>query len=75
MIVSDMHKYPTILADATRVYAKATSSSVHFLIVENEKMDKELRTAKQGGELVTVSTRTELKKEIIDEVFPLDTVM
>ena len=48
----DVHKHPTILADATRAYVKATSSSVRFLIAENERMAKELQTAKQGGELV-----------------------
>lgn len=44
--MSDMCKNPTTLADATSVYAEATSLSVHFLIAENEWMDKELQTAK-----------------------------
>ena len=38
-------------------------------------MDKELQTAKQGGELFTTSTQAELKKEILDEVLSLDTIM
>lgn len=50
VIVSDVHKHPTALADATKAYAEATSSSVIFLIVENEHMAKELQVAKHGGE-------------------------
>ena len=38
-------------------------------------MDKELQTTKQGGELVTTYAQTELRKEILDEVLSLDTVM
>lgn len=73
--MTDFHKHLTALVDATRVYAKATSSSVHFLIAENERMVKELHVAKQGGDLVTMSTRVELKKAIVDEVLSLDKVM
>jgi len=40
--MSDVHKHLATLADATRAYAKATSSSVCFLIAENVRMDKEL---------------------------------
>jgi len=36
VIVSDVCKHLATLADATRVYAKSTSSSVHFLIAKNE---------------------------------------
>lgn len=53
VIVTDVRKHPAVVADVTRVYAKSTSSSVRFLIVENERMEKELQTAKQGRELVT----------------------
>ncbi len=59
-------KHPTTLVDATRAYAEANSSSVRFLIAKNERMAKDLQTAKQGGELVTASARVELKKEILD---------
>ena len=55
MIVSDVCKHPVALDDATRDYAEATSSSVRFLIAENERMEKELQMSKQGGELVTAS--------------------
>lgn len=75
MITNDMCKHPTALADATKVYAEATSSSVRFLIVENERMEKELKTTKQGGDLVTMSTQVELKKAILDELLSLDTIM
>ena len=57
VIVSDMHRHLVALADATRVYVEATSSSVHFLIAENERMAKELQTAKHGEELVTTSAQ------------------
>ena len=73
--MTDIHKHPTTLADATRVYVEATSSSVRFLIAENERMAKELQVAKQGGDLVTMSTRDELKKAILDELLSLDTTM
>lgn len=75
VIMTDVHQDPTALADATKVYAKATSSSVRFLIDENEQMAKELQVAKQGGDLVTMSTRAELKKEILDDILSLDTFM
>jgi len=74
MIMSDMHKHPVALVDATRAYVKATSLSVLFQIEENEWMAK-LQMTKQGGELVTTSARVELKKVIRDEVLSLDTVM
>ncbi len=73
--MSDMRKHPTTLDDATKAYAKATSSIVRFLIAENERMAKELQTSKQGGELVTASPRAKLKKEILDEALSLDTFM
>ena len=38
----DVHKHPFALDDATRVYGEDTKSSVYFLIVENERMAKEL---------------------------------
>lgn len=75
MIVYEVCKHPTALADSTRAYAEDTSSSVRFLIAANERMDKELQTANQGGELVTTSTREELKKAILEEVLSLDTFM
>ena len=73
--MSDMCKHPITLADATRAYAEATSSSVRFLIAENEQMAKELQTTKQGGELLIASSQAIVKKEILDEVLSLDTVM
>jgi len=75
VIVTDVHKNPTALADETRLYAKATISSVHFLIAKNEQMTKELQMAKQGGDLVTMFAQAKLKKETLDEVLSLDTVM
>jgi len=57
VIVVDMHKHPTTLANATRAYAEATSSSVHFLIAENKRMAKELKMTKQGGEMVKTFSR------------------
>ncbi len=46
VIVSDVRKHPYALVDATKAYAKATNSSVRFLIAENERMAKELQVAK-----------------------------
>jgi len=75
VIVTNVHKYPASLANATRVYVKATSSSVRFLIPKNEQMAKEIQFAKKGGDLVIMSTHDELKKAILDEVLSLDTIM
>lgn len=36
VIVTDVHKHTTALVDATSVYVEATSSSIHFLIADNE---------------------------------------
>lgn len=36
VIMTNVHKHLAALADATKVYAKATSLSVCFLIDENE---------------------------------------
>ena len=55
VIMSYVRKHPLALTDAIRVYFEAISSSVRFLIAENERMAKELQTTKQGGELVTSS--------------------
>lgn len=38
--MTDVHKHPVAFSNATRVYVEATSSSVHFLIVENDRMAK-----------------------------------
>lgn len=46
VIVSDVCKHPTTLADATRLYVEATSSIVCFMIADNELMAKELQMAK-----------------------------
>lgn len=70
-----MRKNPTSLDDATRAYAKATSSSVLLMIAENKQMDKELQMTMQGGELVTTYTRAELKKAILNELLSLEIVM
>jgi len=70
-----VHKYPIALANAIRAYDEAIRSSVHFLIAEKERMDKELHTPRQGGELVTKSTIVELKRIIMDEVLSLESVM
>lgn len=75
VIMSNIRKHRVALADATRAYVEATISSVHFLIVENKWMAKELQMAKQGGELVTTSARADFKKEILDEVLAIDIVM
>lgn len=73
--MSDVHKHPSALVDATKTYFEPTSSSVRFLIVENERMAKELQEAKQGEEKVTTSAIAELRKVILDEVSSLETVM
>lgn len=75
MIIAVVNNHPAALDNATRAYAEATSSSVRFLIEENERMAKELQMTNQGGELVTSSTRAELKKVIVDEVSSLEIVM
>lgn len=38
-------------------------------------MVKELQMDKQGGEIVTTFTQAGLKKEILDEVLSLETIM
>lgn len=75
MIVFDVRKHLAALADATKAYSEATSSSVRFLIAENECMAKELQVAKQGGEHVTSSAKAELKIAILDEVSSVEIVM
>ena len=74
-MVSDVCNHQAASFDATRGYAEATSSSVRFLISKNERMTMELQTTNKGEELVTTSTRAELKNETLDEVLSLDTVM
>lgn len=46
VIVTNVHKDTVALANATRLYVKATNSNFHFLITENERMEKELEMAK-----------------------------
>lgn len=70
-----MRRHPTTLGDATKAYAKDTTSSVRFLIDENEHMAKELQVAKKGGEYVKPSARAELRREILDEVSSLGIFM
>lgn len=75
VIVSCVCKHLATLAYATKSYTEATNSSVHFLIVENKQMDKELKMTKQGGEQITTSPIVELKRAILNEVSSLEIVM
>jgi len=73
--MSNVRRHPASLVNATKAYTKVNSSSVRFLIDENERMAKELQADKQGEEQVTTSSKAELRKGIIDEVSSLKTVM
>lgn len=75
MIVSNVCKHLATLDDATKAYAKATSSSVRFLIAENECMAKELQAANQREEKALASARVEWRKEILYEISSLKAVM
>lgn len=46
VIMSNVRKNPTTLANGTREYAKATSLSVRVLIAKDERMAKELQVVK-----------------------------
>lgn len=54
--MSDVHRHPTSLDDATKAYVEATNSSVILLIAENENMAKELQASKKREEQATTST-------------------
>jgi len=41
MIMSYVWRHPASLVNAMKAYVEATSSSVKFMIVENERMAKE----------------------------------
>lgn len=75
VIMSDVRRHLATLTDATKAYTEATSSSVRFLIAENQHMAKEIQVAKQGGEQVIAFAREELRRVVIDEVLSLKTVM
>lgn len=70
-----MRRHPVALANATKAYAEATSSSVKLLIAENKRTTKELQAARQGEEQSTTSTRAKMKKAILVKVSTLETVM
>ena len=63
------------MVDAINAYAKAMSSSVRFVITENERMAKELQEAKQREEQSTWSVRAEMKMAIFAKVLALETVI
>ena len=46
VIVSDVRRHPTAMADETKAYVEATSSNVNLLLVENDKMANELQAAR-----------------------------
>lgn len=73
--MSNVCRHTIALVDATKAYAKATSSSVILLIVENNRMAKELQAAKKGEEKATTSFKLELKKVIRDEVSSQSIIM
>jgi len=62
--VSDVRRHIDALGDDTKAYAKSMSSSVNFLIEENERMNRELQAARQREEKSIGSTRVEMKKAI-----------
>jgi len=57
VIVSDVQRNPPSLVEATKAYAKAMSSSVKFLVAENEHMAKELQATREREEKSTGSAR------------------
>lgn len=75
MIVLDLRRHPTALADANKAYAEATSSSVKFLIAENEHMVKDLQATRKREEQPTWSTMAEMRKMILTKASTLEKVM
>jgi len=74
-IVSDVKRHPSSLADVTKAYTEAMSSSVKFLITDIECMAKKLQVARQSKEQSTGSTKVEMKKEILSKLSTLETIM
>jgi len=68
VILSDVNIHLAALADDTKAYAKARSSSVNYLIAENECMAKELEVDRQREEQSIGTTRAKMKKAILLEV-------
>lgn len=45
VIVADVRRHPTTIDNASKDYAKAISSTIKFLVEENDQMEKELHEA------------------------------
>lgn len=65
VIVSDVQRHRAALADAKKAYAKNMSSSVRFLIVENEHTSKLLQETKKREEQSTGSNRAKMNMAIL----------
>jgi len=63
------------MAEASKAYSKATSSTVKFLIAENDRMVKNLQEAKKIVEKSTGSTMTEMKRAIVVKILNLEATM
>lgn len=42
VMVSDVSKHPVTMANASKAYTESTSSSVKFLLAENDQLENEL---------------------------------
>lgn len=63
------------MAEASKAYAKSTSSTVKFLITGNDRLAKDLQEARQRTEQSTGSAMTEMKKSIMVEISTLEATM
>ena len=75
VIVSYVRRHPVALADASKAYEEATSSTVKFLLAENARMEKDLQEAMQRTEQSVGSVMEEMRKVILAEVSTLETTM
>jgi len=75
VIVLDVQRHPGALGDATKDYVEAMSSSVRFLVAENEHMTKELQATKQREEQSIGSAKSKMNMAILSKVLALETIM
>ena len=63
------------MADASKAYAEAMSSTIKFFLVENDRMENELQEAKQRTKYSAGFAMPEMRKLTLAEVSTLETTM
>jgi len=75
VIVLDVRRHLATMVDASKAYVEAMSSTINFLLEENDRMEKDLQEVSQRIEQFVGYAKEEIRKEIHAKVLTLETTI